>query len=254
MIPLGDENPAHRFPFFTIALIAVCLWVFVTVQPLDGASSVEAGRASSEEAFLLEYAAIPCEITRNAPLTRTEVRDTFDRRSTDTCAPSATGAGGAAVPGKNIAFSVLASVFLHGGWIHLLSNMLFLWIFGNNIEDRLRHVRFLGFYLLAGVAATAGHVLAQPDSAIPIVGASGAIAGVMGAYLVLHPTVRIRTFIFVFLVSPPAWLFLGFWFVSQFYVNPNSGVAWVAHVAGFLFGVVMGIVLRHRGTRVTEGL
>jgi membrane associated rhomboid family serine protease len=140
-------------------------------------------------------------------------------------------------------------MFLHGGWLHLGGNMLFLWVFGNNIEDRMGSGPYLGFYLLAGLAAAAAHIAVQPDSTVPVVGASGAVAGVMGAYLVLFPNVRIRSLFFFFFILfrdvPAKWL-LGFWFVSQFFINPADGVAWVAHVGGFAFGALVALVLRDR--------
>ena len=142
-------------------------------------------------------------------------------------------------------------MFLHGGLLHLGGNLLFLWIFGNNIEDHLGHVRFVVFYLLAGVAASALHIALNLDSTIPVVGASGAIAGVMGMYLVWFPRAPVRTLVFLgFLITvvrvKAMWL-LGFWFLSQFFTNPNSGVAWAAHVGGFVFGVLVGLLVRRSG-------
>jgi membrane associated rhomboid family serine protease len=143
---------------------------------------------------------------------------------------------------------VLYSMFLHGSILHLGGNLLYLWIFGNNIEDHLGALRFTVFYLLAGVVATLAHVAVQPSSTVPLVGASGAVAGVMGAYLVWFPNKRVFT-LFIIIVIPifrsitAKWL-LGFWFVSQFFVNPAAGVAWVAHVGGFVFGVVAGLAVR----------
>ena len=139
-------------------------------------------------------------------------------------------------------------MFLHGGILHLGGNMLFLWVFGNNVEDRLGPVGYLAFYLLAGVVATGAHLAIQPQSTVPVIGASGAIAGVMGAYLVWFPNVPIRTLVFLgFLVFFPEirakWL-LGFWFVSQFFVSPNDGVAWMAHVGGFVVGVLTALLFR----------
>ncbi|MEO7837167.1 MAG: rhomboid family intramembrane serine protease, partial [Acidimicrobiales bacterium] len=154
----------------------------------------------------------------------------------------------AGFPQKRVFVALLFSMFMHGSWLHLGGNMLFLWIFGNNIEDKKGPVVYLIFYLVGGLAATAAHVLVQPDSTVPLVGASGAVAGVMGAYLVLYPNVRIRSLIFLgFLVLfrdiAAKWL-LGIWLVSQFFISPNSGVAWVAHVGGFVFGVVVGLIWR----------
>jgi membrane associated rhomboid family serine protease len=141
-------------------------------------------------------------------------------------------------------------MFLHGGLLHLAGNMLFLWIFGNNIEDRLGHVHHLLFYLAAGVVATLAHIAVQPDSTVPVVGASGAIAGIMGAYLVWFPRAKVTTlfvfFIILFRQVQARWV-LGIWFVSQFFVNPNEGVAWMAHVGGFVFGVLVALLVRRSG-------
>jgi membrane associated rhomboid family serine protease len=150
--------------------------------------------------------------------------------------------------------SVLTAMFLHGGWLHLLGNMLFLYVFGNNVEDRLGRLRFLGFYLLCGYAATYGFALFQPDSTQPLVGASGAIAGVLGAYLVLFPRARVLsllTFLLFLPVRLPAWFVLGGWFVLQYIyfrgggVAAGSGVAYGAHVVGFLVGAVLVWGLRN---------
>src|SRR5690242_6189141 len=146
-------------------------------------------------------------------------------------------------------------MFLHGGWAHLLGNMLFLWIFGNNIEDALGHGRYLLFYLLCGLAAATAQIVADPASEIPMVGASGAIAGVLGAYLVLHPHANVRVLvwivIFVRLVNVPAWIVLGLWFAMQLFgglATPmaKGGVAFWAHVGGFAAGIVLILVLRPR--------
>ena len=151
------------------------------------------------------------------------------------------------VPAKNVLLAVLTSMFLHGGLVHLGGNMLFLWIFGNNIEDRLGHVRYLVFYLAAGIVATLAHIAVQPTSTVLVVGASGAIAGVMGAYLIWFPKARVTTlFIFFFILFRQVqarWV-LAIWFLSQFLINPNDGVAWVAHVGGFIFGILVGLLVR----------
>jgi membrane associated rhomboid family serine protease len=162
------------------------------------------------------------------------------------------------VPARFAPASVLTSMFLHGGWFHLISNMWFLWIFGDNVEDRMGHRRFLIFYLLCGAGAAVGHVMMEPDSLMPTVGASGAVAGVMGAYLVLYPRSRVLTLvplIIVFdIIEVPAILLLGLWFMLQVLsatieagADPASGgVAFVAHVAGFVMGVLGVFVFRNR--------
>jgi len=157
--------------------------------------------------------------------------------------------------------ALFTSQFLHAGWAHVLSNMLYLWIFGDNVEDRLGHGRFLVFYLFAGAAAAIMQMLFNPFSAVPMVGASGAISGVMGAYFVLYPHSRVLTFVFFFLVEIPAIFFLGIYFVMQLLSGVGSlaasnaaggGTAFWAHVGGFVVGAAIGFVLRARGYRRWE--
>ncbi|MGH9151514.1 MAG: rhomboid family intramembrane serine protease [Acidimicrobiales bacterium] len=241
MIPLKDENPTTTTPVVTVILIAACVLVWVGVQ--------QGGQREDNDAFTFETAAIPCEVVQGRPLTVEEVRDTvqFDDETACTSSPVTE----PFFPDKNEYLALLYSMFMHGSWIHLLGNMLFLWVFGNNIEDRLGAAKYVGFYLVAGVVATAAHIAVQPASTVPLVGASGAIAGVMGMYLVLFPNVQIRSlillgFFILFRDISAKWL-LGIWLVSQFFVNPNEGVAWMAHVGGFVFGVVAGLLLRATG-------
>jgi len=238
VIPLKDDNPTRRFPWVTVLLIAANVVVFVLIQrPYD--------RGLNHAAFTFEFAAIPCEVVTGEPLTSQEVVDTFE--GDDQACRDDDGSGSREeFPNKQIYLAVLYSMFLHGSWLHIGGNMLFLWVFGNNIEDRMGTGPCLAFYVMAGLAAAAAHIAVQPGSSVPVVGASGAVAGVMGAYLVLFPNVRILTLIvFLFRDISAKWL-LGVWFVSQFFVNPASGVAWVAHVGGFVFGVLVALLLRDR--------
>ena len=241
MIPLKDENPTHRTPVVTVVLIGICVVVWVVVQ--------QAGQREDDTAFTFETAAIPCEVVKGRPLTPDEIENTI--RFNDETSCGVTDETRPYFADKNEYLALLYSMFMHGSWIHLIGNMLFLWVFGNNIEDRLGHGPYLGFYLLAGLVATAAHILVQPDSTVPLVGASGAIAGVMGMYLVLFPNVPIRTLIilgfFVLFRDVSAKWLLGIWLVSQFFITPNEGVAWMAHVGGFVFGVVAGLILRASG-------
>jgi membrane associated rhomboid family serine protease len=251
VIPLHDANPARRFPLVTIVLLLVNVGVYFLVQPAAGeVEQVQvdgrSGEIDGQLAFNLEQAAIPCEVVERRPLGIEEVRDTFAQGDSTACDDD--GGGGSPVfPAKNVLLAVMTSMFLHGGLLHLGGNMLFLWIFGNNIEDRLGHVRYLVFYVAAGVVATLAHIAVQPASTVPVVGASGAIAGVMGAYLVWFPRARVTTlfvfFIILFRQVQARWV-LAIWFFSQFLVNPNEGVAWVAHVGGFVFGVLVGLLVR----------
>jgi membrane associated rhomboid family serine protease len=245
VIPLRDDNPTRRVPWVTILLILANVGVFFLLQP-QGQLFGDVDMADLERdgtRFAFEHAAIPCEVTTGEGLSPVEVRDTL-RGDPEACRG---GDGEPLFPDKAVWLAVLYSMFLHGSVLHLGSNMLFLWIFGNNIEDHLGALRYIVFYLLAGVVATATHIAPQPDSTIPLIGASGAVAGVMGAYLVWFPNKRVLT---LFLIIIPLfrhisakWL-LGFWFLSQFFISPQSGVAWLAHVGGFVFGVAVGSVVR----------
>ncbi|MCU1236876.1 MAG: Rhomboid family protein [Candidatus Solibacter sp.] len=205
MFPLRDTQPSYSRPVVTVLLIVINLLVFLFEISLDPYSRNE---------FIGAYGLVP---------------DHFDR------------------------LSLLTSMFLHGGWMHVLGNMWFLWIFGDNIEDILGSGKYLLFYLLCGAAAGLTQVLASPYSRIPTVGASGAIAGVMGAYLVMFPHSRIYTLVFVFFfittIDLPAWVMLIYWFAIQFFngvgtigyshVSEGGGVAFFAHVGGFLAGVAL---------------
>ncbi len=238
MIPLRDLNPTRRRPIATLALLAAIASTYFLVQP----------RAAGEELrFNFERAAIPCEVLKGRPLGFTEIEATL-RGSSRACLDQQ--AGEPAFPGKHVYFGVLLSLFLHAGLLHLAGNALFLWVFGNNIEDRLGHVPFLAFYLLGGIAATGTHIAVQPSSTVPVVGASGAIAAVMGAYLVAFPRAPVRTLfalgIFFFVQDVPAAVLLAFWFISQFFVGADSSVAWAAHVGGFVFGALVALPIRSR--------
>jgi membrane associated rhomboid family serine protease len=144
---------------------------------------------------------------------------------------------------------VFVSMFLHASWAHVLGNLLFLWIFGNNVEERLGSYVYAAFYVVGGIVATGAYVLAKPDSTVPVLGASGAIAAVMGAYLVWFPRARVLSVVPPIFFLPfylPAYVVLGGWFVLQFLTDPNSGVAWIAHVGGFAFGVAVAFVYKGR--------
>ena len=256
MLPLRDDNPTRRFPVVTVLLIVINIGVYFGVQPQQGEQAqVRVGevrvQVPADLAFNLENAAVPCEVVQGRPLSVEEIEDTFGAGDSEACADTGSGSDAPTLfPDKRVLLAVLASMFLHGGLLHLGGNMLFLWIFGNNIEDHLGPLRFVLFYVAAGVVATIAHIAVQPDSTVPVVGASGAIAGVMGAYLVWFPNTPILTLFFFFIVLfrqiSAKWL-LGFWLVSQFFVNPNSGVAWVAHVGGFVFGALIGLLVRASG-------
>ena len=236
-IPLGDVNPTRRRGYVTLLLIAVNIAVFVLWQPWGGGYC-------EQQAFYVEQGAIPNEIIENEPLTQREVDASTDPR----CDIEAT-------PDKSVVGSVLIAMFLHGGWAHLLGNMLYLFVFGDNVEDRLGHLRYLVFYLVAGIVATFVFAAANAGSTTTLVGASGAIAGVLGAYLVMYPTATVRTFIPPFFFLPlPAILVLGGWFAMQVFADnlaaqAGAGVAYLAHVGGFIAGMIMALLLGQRPQR-----
>jgi membrane associated rhomboid family serine protease len=210
VIPLNDENPTELTPWMTILLIGINLYLWFSVQGA-GADFAQL------EASVVAYGAQPCEITGNCQVTG---------------------------PGFG---ALVTSMFMHGGWGHILGNMLFLWVFGNNIEDSMGHFRFLAFYLVCGLAAAFAHIAFSPASEIPMVGASGAISGIMGAYILLYPSAKVRTWfppIFFFRIR--AVFFLLLWFVLQLYdglmapgVPEEGGVAVWAHIGGFVAGLLL---------------
>lgn len=235
----------------TYLLIALNIVIFLLTPAFrtTGVGSARLGDLCRQEAFYERYGAIPRELAHNRPL------------------PAApTGAVGIGPRGpacvvaprkydKVPALSVLFSMFLHGSWLHLLGNMLFLWVFGNNVEDRFGRLRFLLLYLFCGYVAAYGYALANPTLAQPLVGASGAVSGVLGAYLVLFPRARVWSLVPVLLFIPlrlPAWLVLGLWFVLQWVYSSGYGVsgagsvAYLAHILGFVFGMVAAVPMLWR--------
>jgi membrane associated rhomboid family serine protease len=224
VIPLRDTIPTRTFPGMTIALIAANVLVFLHQASLGQ-------RAAG--AFVAAFGAVPAQITGAAP------------HAAPLLAPPLT---------------LLTSMFLHGGFAHLLGNMVFLWIFGNNVEDATGHLRFVLFYILCGVAAALSHVLTNPASTVPMVGASGAISGVLGGYFLLYPHARIVTLVFLGFfaqtVQIPAFFFLGLWFLMQILPavlsigSAGGGVAWFAHVGGFVAGMVLLIPFKRRRVRL----
>ena len=248
MLPLKDYNPTTRRAWITLGLIAVNVFVYFLIQPHGQGNVDPQSEAITEAKFTYEHAAIACEVTHGRPLTFEEINLTL-HGDTTACKASEPPSPEFA-PHKNVYLAVLYSMFLHGSLLHIGGNMLFLWIFGNNIEDRMGWIGYPIFYVVAGLVAAATQFAVQPSSTVPVVGASGAIAGVMGSYLVLFPRVRIRTLFIIVIIPlirdiPAVWL-LGFWFVLQFFTSPSSGVAWMAHVGGFVFGVLVTLPLRNR--------
>jgi membrane associated rhomboid family serine protease len=225
MLPIRDVNPTRATPWVTLLVIAACVLVFFAFQNTSSpAEGVE---------VLYERAAISCEILGGEPLTLREI-------SEEVCE---SGGGAPVFPDKQPLLAVLTSMFLHGDLAHLLFNMWSLWIFGNNVEEAFGHFGYLMLYLTGGIVATFAFAFANPDSTIPLVGASGAIAAALGAYAVLFPGHRVLTLVGWFLLPLPAILFLGFWFFAQFGLG-GTNTAWEAHVGGFLFGLVVALLFR----------
>ncbi len=210
MIPYKDDNPTSRFPIVTVALIVINILVFLVLR-LQGAHAFRQA--------VIQAGVIPRELFLG------------NLQGSTALSPPVT---------------LFTSMFMHGGVLHILGNMVYLWIFGNNVEDYLGHVRFALFYIACGLVAAFSHILINLNSGVPMVGASGAIAGVLGAYLVLYPWARVHVLVFVFFFITtfmvPAWLVLGFWFVLQvLYGLPSigmavGGTAYLAHIGGFLAG------------------
>ncbi len=224
MIPLHDDNPTEITPLVTVSLILLSVAVFFWQLSLG----------PQVEKIVYALGAIPADL--------------FDLKERP---PEIQ-----LVPDWVTAFT---SMFLHGGWAHLLGNMLYLWIFGNNVEDAMGHLRFLVFYLLCGIIAMLTHALLNPASTLPMIGASGAISGVLGAYLLLYPHARILVLIplgfLLYTVYLPAGYVLVFWFVLQLInsallPNEGGGVAWGAHIGGFIAGMVLIPLFRRRGMRL----
>lgn len=257
MIPIADETPVRRFPVVTVVLAALCIVVFFAVQPTD----ITIGNLVSPELqlvdrddlqFLVDNAAIPCEIVQGRPLTEREFRDTFEFGDSSACRD---GDGERHSPGKVVYLALLASMFLHGSTEHLFGNLLFLWVFGNDIEHRWGRLRYLVLYVVGGILASLAHVAVDPDSTVPMIGASGAIAAVMGAYLVCYPANRVKTLIFfgpmLLRKVKAVWLLLTWLALQLLLISGDSGIAWAAHVGGFLFGVALGLIWRQRGRDAT---
>ena len=256
MLPLRDANPTRRAPVVTLLIIAANVAAFLFWQPTF--ASGERGQLE-QQTFFWCHAAIPYEVSHQTSLAEggAAAREAIGESY---------GAGTGLqpflhqrCPHKSWVESVLVAMFLHGGWLHLIGNMLFLWVFGNNVEDRLGAIPYVVFYVAGGVAAFALQLVLGPDSAIPTLGASGAIAAVLGAYIVAYPRARVLTlviFFFITVTELPAYLVLGVWFVLQLFngvgqigTAVNGGVAYWAHVGGFAFGLLVGLLFLRSGRR-----
>jgi membrane associated rhomboid family serine protease len=238
LLPIKDDIPTRRFPVLTVAIIAICCAVYFFVE--HGLWGL--GATGNER--VLEFGAIPYEITHPG-------KECAEAAAQLVC-EGQPGVSGTAPEQAPWWVTVFTSMFLHGSLLHLGGNMLFLWIFGNNIEDSMSELRFVAFYLLGGLVAVAAQVAVDPSAAVPTVGASGAIAGVLGGYAVLYPRARVITVVFIVIfftiIELPAMLVLGFWILTQLFLGANDlgsqvvgdsgGVAYFAHIGGFLFGLV----------------
>jgi membrane associated rhomboid family serine protease len=220
-LPVYDDNPAVRAPIVTIGLIGLCTIVFLFQLTQDDDAVDRIAQAYGMVPAVVLGAHVPRNSTTMAPW-----------------------------------LTIITSMFLHSGWLHIGGNMLFLWIFGNNIEDVLGPVRFLLLYLLSGIAAALSQAFSDPTSVAPMIGASGAIAGVLGAYLLIYPRANVHVFlwivIFVRMITIPAWIVLGVWFglqlLSGLIADPDdAGVAFWAHVGGFAAGMILIVLLKPRG-------
>lgn len=253
MIPVGDSTRRYSTPWVTYALLAVNVAVFVAMLGMD--ASVPRATAGATQRFVEQTAGV-CYGFRAPPNDLNEFicRWGFQPREFFDTVRGASGNAGSAR--REVLFSIVTAVFIHGGWLHILGNMLFLWVFADNVEDRLGHAGFLLFYLSSGVVASLVQGAMDPASVVPVVGASGAVAGVLGAYLMWFPRSTIHVvvpfFILLFIPLPvPAFLMIGLWFVQNLFAgyativdtaSTGGGVAWFAHIGGFLFGALVALV------------
>jgi membrane associated rhomboid family serine protease len=250
MLPLRDENPTTHFPFVTVAIIALNVLAFLLWEPTFASSQ------ERQQTFFFCHGLIPYEAIHHVNLAQggEPARQAIDQADLGVSGQKLQQFLAKRCPHKNWLFSVFTSMFLHAGWIHIGGNMLFLWVFGNNVEDKIRPFGFLLFYLAAGIIAAVVQlalVHAGANDVLPNIGASGAIAGVLGAYLFMFPRRRVLTLVIFFLITVvylPAYIVLGFWFVLQAFsgllalssqVNAGGGVAFWAHIGGFVFGALM---------------
>jgi len=225
MFPLGDDNSDRIItPYVNYALIVINILVFVLLQGLGG-----------NDAFTYAFSLVPKEITSGVDLSGVQiVRDSFGNTGRVELYPTP-------LP---VYFNFLSSMFMHGDFMHIFGNMLFLWIFGDNIENMIGHIRYAAFYLICGIAAALAQIILGPDSIIPMLGASGAISGVLGGYMLLFPTNRVRALIFNIFTTVPAYVALGLWIgvqlIQGYFAPPGQGgVAYAAHIGGFLAGLAL---------------
>jgi len=234
VFPIRDDNPHFTTPYATYGLIAVNALVWALVQGF--------GAEPALSSSVCQLGLVPADLLHTAP-----AGTSFPLTPDSVCTLSGDGSSW---------HTVITSMFMHGGWMHLIGNMWFLWIFGNNVEDAMGHFRFVLFYLLCGISAAALQTAFDPNSVIPMVGASGAIGGVMGAYVLMYPRVHVHLFVFLGFYATtfavPAYFMLGYWFLVQLVSGSvaigaqGGGVAFWAHVGGFVAGALLSLVFRNR--------
>jgi membrane associated rhomboid family serine protease len=223
MIPIYDRNPTRKVPFITLSLIAVNFAIFFYMLFLKG---------TQLDLFIYKWGAVPWEIVHGKQLSLAALQQLL-------------GYPAASVPSKSVYFSLFASLFVHDGWLHIGGNMIFLWVFGNNVEDVMGRFPYLLFYIVCGLVATLVYVAAYSGSIAPLIGASGAISGVLGAYLIMYPRAWVWTWVIIFIFPIPAFLVIGLWIVLQVVESllPStagaSGVAFAAHIGGVAIGLII---------------
>jgi membrane associated rhomboid family serine protease len=251
MLPLHDDNPTRRFAFVTFGIIVLNLAAFLLWEPTFGSEQ-------RQEVFLFCHAEIPWEVTHQVNLAQggAPAREALAQQFGESLDEARSDQQFLAehCPNKSWWESVFVAMFLHGGWLHIIGNMLFLYVFGNNVEDKLGRIGYLLFYLASGVVASLAQLAVSTQAVVPNLGASGAIAGVLGAYLVMFPRRRILTLIIFFVVTAiylPAFVVLGLWFVLQLFngvgslssrVGAGTGIAFWAHIGGFAFGALLAAI------------
>jgi membrane associated rhomboid family serine protease len=241
VIPIGDSVRSRTFPYVNLAIIVINVLVFLYELTL---STTSFAGLSELDRFMFDWGAMPACLG--------------DRLGLHPDPNVSTGVFAAVCDRNHVLFSPVASMFIHGGWIHLIGNMIFLWVFGDNVEDAMGHVRYAFFYVLVGLGAGAAHVFVNQNDLTPAIGASGAIAGVLGAYLMLYPRATVAAILPILIIFwvpfyVPAVLLIGLWFVMQLLngwaalaatnvVNAGGGVAWFAHIGGFVAGLLLARV------------
>jgi membrane associated rhomboid family serine protease len=251
LLPLRDNLPTDRFPVVTVALIAICVVVFIWQLTLDTEAAPNTTLSESDEASV-EFGAIPYRLTHPGSDCGVTAAGAVVCEDTEEFVAAEESGRLVALADAPWWVTIFTSMFMHGSILHIAGNMLFLWVFGNNVEDSMGKPKFLAFYLLSGIVAVFAQTLLEPDATVPTIGASGAVAGVLGGYILLHPHARILTLIFliffVTFIEIPAMLMLGAWFVLQLVpafgqvamtevAGDGGGIAYLAHVGGFLFGL-----------------